>query len=617
MTTHLPTILLVDDGSEISEHIYLTLSNQDTAVDITKTSVETESLSKDCQEVSADGVLVPTSLLLNDNVGLLTNFECVTVPIFGYTKEELSDKTVTQLFETGIKELLTITTETSSVLLEKRLQNYITWSQESRNSELLDRVTDAYFSLDENFNITDYNAEGFALINAATGDNLELGELLAENLWEIVPNIQNTVFAEAYKSALSESVEKELTEYYPPLDIWVEVTIYPSDSGLSIFVQDITQQKQLEIEREENVDVLFSLYDLASTRDLSQREQITEAIKLGRNLLDLSYGFVTRIENNEQKIQYTQNREDHPQLREGGVCPIDETYCQHILDKTEPLTVQNASKEGWAETPEYGRFELESYISQKLVVGGEVYGTLCFADDTEKYEEYTDLELAITELLAGWISHEIEREKTLTQLEAKNDRLEVFAEFISHDLRNPLSVAKGYLDMERSQHDSEHLKKVDNAHHRMDTMIDTFLDFARSPDKVQETEHISLKEVAERAWNTVDKQDSTLVVETDMEIDADKEKLMNVFENLFRNSIEHNNTPVTITVTENAKGTGFSVADDGKGIQETEIFDYGVSGSGSTGIGLSIVDAIVEAHGWRISCDSEYDDGACFIIHTE
>jgi signal transduction histidine kinase len=89
-----------------------------------------------------------------------------------------------------------------------------------------------------------------------------------------------------------------------------------------------------------------------------------------------------------------------------------------------------------------------------------------------------------------------------------------------------------------------------------------------------------------------------------------------VFENLFRNAVEHAGDDVTITV-----GTldgGFYVDDDGPGIPEDErdrVFEAGYStGEAGTGFGLSIVRDVVEAHGWDIRVVEGADGGARFEI---
>jgi len=81
-----------------------------------------------------------------------------------------------------------------------------------------------------------------------------------------------------------------------------------------------------------------------------------------------------------------------------------------------------------------------------------------------------------------------ERKRREERLRRKNERLEEFASIVSHDLRNPLNVAQGRLELAREEHDSEHLEVVANAHGRMATLIDDLLTLARDGEGVEETE---------------------------------------------------------------------------------------------------------------------------------
>jgi len=99
--------------------------------------------------------------------------------------------------------------------------------------------------------------------------------------------------------------------------------------------------------------------------------------------------------------------------------------------------------------------------------------------------------------------------------------------------------------------------------------------------------------------------------------------VLELFENLFRNAIEHNDGTVTLTVgqLDSTDGDGFFVADDGSGIpadQRDRIFDHGYTmDDESTGFGLSIVADIVDAHDWDITVAESEGGGARFEIRTE
>jgi len=68
-------------------------------------------------------------------------------------------------------------------------------------------------------------------------------------------------------------------------------------------------------------------------------------------------------------------------------------------------------------------------------------------------------------------------------LSRQNERLEAFASIVSHDLRNPLNVAAGELELAREEYESEHLDAIARAHERMDTLISELLTVARHGGK--------------------------------------------------------------------------------------------------------------------------------------
>jgi PAS domain S-box-containing protein len=211
-------------------------------------------------------------------------------------------------------------------------------------------------------------------------------------------------------------------------------------------------------------------------------------------------------------------------------------------------------------------------------------------------------------------------------LQREVDRLEKFAGLVSHDLRNPLNVAAGRLDLARELVDDgdaiAELDRVGDAHERMTQLIDDLLALARQGKTVSELVPVDLAQTAERAWRTVDTGDASLdAPDGSVTVDADPERLRTLLENLFTNSVVHGSTDDTaVTVTVGALPDGFYVADDGAGfdagVDPDEAMNYGVSSDPhGTGFGLAIVREIAAAHGWTLAVDDA--DGARFEFRDD
>jgi len=218
------------------------------------------------------------------------------------------------------------------------------------------------------------------------------------------------------------------------------------------------------------------------------------------------------------------------------------------------------------------------------------------------------------------------------ELSAANERLETMANAIAHDLRNPLSVARGFHDLAREGDETAH-DRIEDAHKRMATIIDETLASATDGSDgsaLEESESVSVPSLARDAWSSVSAGEATLTVRGEGETEAVPGRLRGLFENLFRNAIEHASpgsegdsdaaadagVAITVAVTEN----GFVVVDDGPGIPPADrelVFERGQSGSDDgTGIGLAVVREIAVDHGWSLALSEGVDGGAAFVVAT-
>ncbi|MFC4405206.1 hybrid sensor histidine kinase/response regulator [Haloarchaeobius iranensis] len=341
---------------------------------------------------------------------------------------------------------------------------------------------------------------------------------------------------------------------------------------------------------------------------------------------------------------------------EGGLVPVAQTDQVDDVLPERPLYTPDDDSVNW-ETYESGTVRIIDDIetfddvadkgtglrSVMLLPMGE-FGTISVGETVPRALDDTDEFLARILATAGETALQSRAQRADLQsrqaaLQRQNERLEEFASVISHDLRNPLNVASLNLELVAEECDSEHLDGVERAHDRMAALIEDLLTLAREGQTLSEVTNVELAPLVANCWRSVDTRGTSLVAETDRTIRADQARLRQLFENLFRNAVEHGNpgdghdaaatgsqdattdgdgsaTDAGLTVTVGDLPDGFYVADDGRGIPESardQVFETGYSTSADgTGFGLSIAEQVADAHDWSIRVTESEAGGARF-----
>ncbi|GAB3419670.1 hypothetical protein GCM10027435_21330 [Haloparvum alkalitolerans] len=361
---------------------------------------------------------------------------------------------------------------------------------------------------------------------------------------------------------------------------------------------------------EDSAAARAEIYRLADDEDLDADETVRRVIAVAREHLGVDNSHVTRIDPDSDYWVATESTDppdgDYPA---GVVRSYEESYCKRTIERGETVALHHAAEQGWAGERAYEVHGLETYLGVPFETTQDELGTICFVSSAPRDRPFSDAEVTFAELVARIVRHEMEWERAETRIE----RLESFAGVIAHDLRNPLAVALGRVDIEREGNDSEHLSTAARALDRIDELVSDLLTLARQGHEVQDTQVVSLGATARAAWEAVDTADATLSVEADLKLRADRSRLLQLFENLFRNCVEHAGADVRVRVGPLAEEPGFYVADDGPGIpadQRDGFFESAVSREGELRLGTGIVAAIADAHGWEPSVTAAADGGA-------
>ncbi|MBG1260546.1 GAF domain-containing protein [Nostoc commune] len=107
-----------------------------------------------------------------------------------------------------------------------------------RIANLLESITDAFFALDKKWRFTYINGQAELLLQKTQN------KLLGQSIWEVFPELIDTRFYREYHRAILEQVSVEFEEFYPSLNCWLQVHAYPAKDGLSIYFQNVTEQRR-------------------------------------------------------------------------------------------------------------------------------------------------------------------------------------------------------------------------------------------------------------------------------------------------------------------------------------------------------------------------------------
>jgi len=358
----------------------------------------------------------------------------------------------------------------------------------------------------------------------------------------------------------------------------------------------------------------YRLYEVMK-RDLTFEEKAEQALSIGEQYLNVENGHVTRIDQESDYWKAIASTDDT-----AGAFPIglqldlEETYCRRTTTGESPIALHDAPKQGWADDPAFKEHGLHCYHGTTITIDEEVYGTVCFVSTEPRDGPFTDDETMFAELIGRMLEHEIQRGQTANKIE----HLDRFASVVSHDLRNPLNVAQGRVDIERSNRKSENLEIAADALDRMEKLIANVLTMARQGHVVEDTETVSLNSIVQDCWQSVQTDDATFELTGELRFKADLDRSKHLFENLFRNAIEHGGEAVSVRVGPLTANDGFYIEDDGSGIPASErerVFEAGYStGNEGIGLGLSIVAGVTNAHGWHITVEESSSGGTRFEI---
>ncbi|QLH83439.1 MEDS domain-containing protein [Halosimplex pelagicum] len=191
-----------------------------------------------------------------------------------------------------------------------------------------------------------------------------------------------------------------------------------SDEELT-FQRLMGQWIEYELGRRQREAFQRELYEVTADSDVPFEGKLRRLLELGRARFDLDIGFLSRVTGD--RFELVDAVGSHELIQPEVTADLPETYCRHVVEDDGLVAVADAPAAGWEGKPAYETYGLDSYIGTTVTVGGDRYGTLCFAAREARDRPFSGAERTFLELTAQWVSYELEREQRQAQLAALNE----------------------------------------------------------------------------------------------------------------------------------------------------------------------------------------------------
>lgn len=190
----------------------------------------------------------------------------------------------------------------------------------AEKSTLLERIADGFFAVDPNWEVTYWNKSLEQMLQ------MPKEKIIGQNLWEVYSEARDTPFYKYYEKALKEKIIQRFEEYYEPLNKWFNISVFPTESGLSVYVKDDTERKQKESEiisnKEYTQSIINSIDGIVWEAEVSSLEftfishQIKRMLGFSAENFSKDLWIKSISDNDREKVlkirnEKAQNREDH------------------------------------------------------------------------------------------------------------------------------------------------------------------------------------------------------------------------------------------------------------------------------------------------------------------
>lgn len=395
-------------------------------------------------------------------------------------------------------------------------------------------------------------------------------------------------------------------------------------------------------QRDDQLDALGKITEKIGT-GLYLDEALESIYSSFRHLLEFKRIGLALIEPDQKhvKLRWCLSNTHNQRLFEGHTTLLEQSSLNNIIKSSEPLIISDLEdylkKNPKSETTRLMIEEgMKSHFSYPLQIENRIIGFLFFSSN--KIDAFKEKHITLFKHVARELSIIVQK----TLLAELNERRHEFLGKVVHDLKSPIAIIKGYTDLlveelpgKLNEQQLSMLITIQNNTKKMLNLVNDLLDVSAiesgNLDIVLKDTDLGelLKNIQQT--NIILAHNKSIILNLNLDsklpkIRIDPSRMTQVMDNLISNAIKfsHANTTITISAKTSSNEIHITVEDQGQGIPYSEIphlFEKfakisvrPTGGEKSTGLGLSIVEQIVQAHDGHVEVESEVGQGTTFTI---
>ena len=482
---------------------------------------------------------------------------------------------------------------------------------EAQLTATMESITDGFCLIDRNWRFTFFNGQAERMLERRRED------ILGKNLWQEFPDCLGTRMERECRLALQEQRTTRFEAFYPPLNLYVHFHVYPTQDGLAVYFQDITQRRAEQTQLRLLQTAVSRLNDIVVITEAVTLEQGDPRIVFVNEAFERQTGY-----SRADVLGQTARLLWGPNTQRSELERISAAMARWEAVRAEIVIYTKTGTERWLEV------DLAPIAGKS---GKFTHWVAVERDITERRQQQHEILSLNTKLEARVLLRTFE-------LERANRELESFAYSVSHDLRSPLNTIHAFSQLvikgdggqvsEKSQH---YLERIGIGVKHMGEMIEGLLNLAQVSRKQIRSEPVDLSEIARRIgreqYEQAPERQVTLQIQDDLSAQGDARLLSVVYQNLLGNAWKFTSRQPLARIEvggapDSDGSTVFFVRDNGAGFDMAFVpklfgtFErlHSPEEFPGTGIGLATVKRIIERHGGRVWAESTLNKGATFFF---